>query len=785
MSRNKNLIPTEMLQREFHVAIKINKYSHMKKNLNYPVYIFTCICLLLASIGNSKAQTNRQKIPIDPKRWYQLTNASSGLAPLFDGDLYTNVHTGYGKILSSYQAFYPVLAGESIEIDSIRLFDWEGVPDIPMQLFAIDNQWNKIPIASFVGNQYSTWVGPYPERQAVFALDSAVTNIKYLLIETDGSFPSEIELYGQYQQPNPLAPAVKKSIPLSNYFGINAYEWDFLNPYTNSFVIDENRFAAVKNFTGVRHYMDWQKLEQSEGNYTFSPTHSGGWNYDTIYARCKESGIQVLACLKTVPDWILNTYPESERDNENIPLRYGKNYNDPLSYIEQAKVGFQYIARYGYNKNIDSSLVKVNSTPRWTNDDINTKKIGLGLIRYIECDNERDKWWKGRKAYQTGREYAANLSAFYDGHKNTMGAGVGVKNADSTIKVVMAGVALTNTDYLRAMIDWCKEFRGFKPDGSINLCWDIANYHLYSTDPALNRGVAPEKVIAGIGADSTAKAFISAAHQYLNEMPVWVTESGYDINEGSHNKVIGVGTKTVLQTQADWILRTSLLYARNGIDYLFFYQLQDDNPLSNALYGTSGLINQNLSPRPATDFIRQTNKLFGQYSYVKTLNTDPLVDMYRFGDADMYAIYVPDEIGRTEMYTLNLNNADSATIYTPTEGVQDMNASTVKTTNGMLTLTATETPVFVVGKGQQQSYKMSNGIKLFPNPATTHITVSGLTNVERTQMTIINTAGNPIKTVTGTSTRVNIDISAIIPATYFMIINVGRKQTVLPFVKVR
>jgi hypothetical protein len=91
----------------------------------------------------------------------------------------------------------------------------------------------------------------------------------------------------------------------------------------------------------------------------------------------------------------------------------------------------------------------------------------MGLIKYIECENERDKWWKGRKAYQTAREYAANLSAFYDGHLNTMGAGVGVKNADKTIQVVMAGVALANTDYFNAM-KWLKDERDDLYDPSYN-----------------------------------------------------------------------------------------------------------------------------------------------------------------------------------------------------------------------------------------------------------------------------------------------------------------------------
>lgn len=41
----------------------------------------------------------------------------------------------------------------------------------------------------------------------------------------------------------------------------------------------------------------------------------------------------------------------------------------------------------------------------------------------------------------------------------------------------------------------------------------------------------PRKTPAS-NADSIAKAFINAAHIYANDMPIWVTEAGYDINQG-------------------------------------------------------------------------------------------------------------------------------------------------------------------------------------------------------------------------------------------------------------
>lgn len=55
---------------------------------------------------------------------------------------------------------------------------------------------------------------------------------------------------------------------------------------------------------------------------------------------------------------------------------------------------------------------------------------------------------QGRKGYHSPVEYAAALSAFYDGHKGAMGPGYGVKTADPTMKVAMGGLVSIKLDYL-------------------------------------------------------------------------------------------------------------------------------------------------------------------------------------------------------------------------------------------------------------------------------------------------------------------------------------------------
>jgi hypothetical protein len=516
--------------------------------------------------------------------------------------------------------------------------------------------------------------------------------------------------------------------------------------------------TAMKSFSSIRHYMDWEKLEQTDGNFTFNPTRSGGWNYDTIYARCKAENIEVLACLKTIPDWLQQTYPSSDRDNENTPMAYGADPLLPVSYIRQAKVAFQYAARYGSNASVSSSLLSVNGTPRWNNDPVNTVKKGLNLIRFIECDNERDKWWKGRKAYQTGREYAANLSAFYDGHKGTLGAGVGVKTADPAMQVVMGGIASPSTDYVMGMIDWCRQYRGYKPDGSVNLCWDVINYHLYPNDAhsaqgiGAARGAAPEVA----GADSIAAAFVKLAHVYAKDMPVWITETGYDVNQGSPLKAVGIGSKSVLATQADWILRTALLYARMGVERCFFYQTYDENIWNGGRFASSGLLNADRSRKPAADFLLQVRRQFGDYLFDTTISSAPLVDRYKSGNQTMYAIVKPSENGSSVSHTLNLGSAGTARIYVPVAGQDSMSVQTVSLNNGQLTLTVGETPQFVVPVGSNSSSARltkpeermaANPVILFPNPSTTSFSLQYGVGAEAgiVMMRILDAAGKIVQ----------------------------------------
>ncbi|WP_316831952.1 hypothetical protein [Pedobacter aquatilis] len=479
-----------------------------------------------------------------------------------------------------------------------------------------------------------------------------------------------------------------------NYLGVNAFEWDLVED-NNSNLISEKKIAVIKSFGAIRHYLDWERMESEQGQYSFNPTHSGGANYDLIYTRLKRDGIDVLACIKNVPQWLIKTYPKDQQGADNTPVIFDTDKSKPSSYIAQAKMAFQFAARYGNNKKIDTTLVSVNKSPRWNGDSLNVVKTGLNLIKYIECNNEPDKWWAGKKAQQTAEEYASNLSAFYDGHKGTLGKNVGVKNADPNMTVVMGGLGTADPEYVKKMIIWCKENRGLKPDGTVNLCFDVINYHLYANDAFLNGGkasvgVAPELSEIGTIADK----FIKMRDEQAINIPIWVTETGYDAGKTPQG-AIAIGTKSSFITQADWNLRTALLYARHGITRCMFYMLDDAGGINNPVQYSSSGFHDDFKKRPSADYILQAKKLLGNYTYYRTLSNDPLVDLYKLDKKEIYVLTVPDQKNRKVSYWLNLGTAKQAVIHSLQVGKDKMLHKTVNTKNGKLQITVTETPVFV------------------------------------------------------------------------------------------
>lgn len=327
--------------------------------------------------------------------------------------------------------------------------------------------------------------------------------------------------------------------------------------------------------------------------------------------------------------------------------------------------------------------------------------IGLGRasVKYIEVFNETDAAWHGvdnidpsvtgdemgtdpdymTKYYFRPDQYAAMLSAAYDGNK---GSGIfentpwGIKKLSSNTKVVLAGTSDLRYDYLHFLRMAWDTMRGLG-----DYPFDIVNYHFYSTtshpglddddsDPTViddpwdkfykgraffggGQGTFPESDNIDLRGrikrllDDRAGGTIYYPPLFPDK-PTWITEFGYDTEGGTATVAMpfcGFDAQTV---QGQWVTRyimeASAAKSNAGliVDKVFMYELNDDASLGTSLFGTSGLLSSDGSPKTSWYHLRTLKSVLDATRFIKTnkqyevayLNDDDNVMV--FDDPRMY-----------------------------------------------------------------------------------------------------------------------------------------------------
>ena len=89
--------------------------------------------------------------------------------------------------------------------------------------------------------------------------------------------------------------------------------------------------------------------------------------------------------------------------------------------------------------------------------------------------------------------------------------------------------------------------------------------------------------------------------------------------------------------------------------------------------------------------------MFGEFIFVKNLQSNPIVDYYaNVKRQELYIAYVPDEVGNQKTLQLSLPGKKTAIIYTPVVGAASMLSKTSKIENGKLVVPISETPTFIL-----------------------------------------------------------------------------------------
>lgn len=261
----------------------------------------------------------------------------------------------------------------------------------------------------------------------------------------------------------------------------------------------------------------------------------------------------------------------------------------------------------------------------------------------IEPDNEKDGTFKGA-GFMYPYQQAAMLSAYYDGHNNTVkfnGQSVGVRNTGLTvdqIKLISPGLANINPTYIRAMLYW---FKWRRANGTTP--FDIFNVHCYPTTLGMQfsgdtgRALMPESNLYHLEQKlDTAKYFAN-----LMKVPLINTESGFDVYPeiqqypseycpitnkygGSFMAIHAFGGKSEADIQGEWLLRNYLLHNSRGIVY-YQYWLADQykSGTTCGTFNASGLLSYDTvinwkplyKPRPAWYYLTTAKSVLAGYKF--------------------------------------------------------------------------------------------------------------------------------------------------------------------------
>ena len=303
-------------------------------------------------------------------------------------------------------------------------------------------------------------------------------------------------------------------------------------------------------------------------------------------------------------------------------------------------------------------------------------------------------WWSGTDAEFSPQEFAVMCSADYDGHEGTLGTTIGVKNADPDAKLVIGGLSGIVQSYIQGMKTWFEANRSDEEFAA-----DVINVHTYCTNGS--RGLSPE----ADGMKGRVEDFVDWVHTNLPGKEVWLTEFGWDTNQGSPYRAVPHAGYDAQEVQGQWIIRGFLLSLAAGADRITQYMLIDVNPNDPTQFSTCGLVGpkNDWTPKKSWYYLyTMKNRLTGM-SYVSEQssgNSDVWIYKFKKSGANngAYVLWCPTEDGTTvDDYELTLTGSPtSATLVEMVDEDTDGVETSLTISSGKVTVDVSERPIFVL-----------------------------------------------------------------------------------------
>lgn len=437
----------------------------------------------------------------------------------------------------------------------------------------------------------------------------------------------------------------------------------------------DDPFNALDALGNVREYYNWSWLTQKDGLHYFNNIVNKDHYYQTLH----DMNISVIPCMQMNSPALLSEDAEWNKVKNTMPVKEGADTLDPASYAFHSNMMYNFAARYGNNPSVDPKTLSVG-------DDM---KIGMNILNTIESWNEQDKTWESKASYFHPYEYAAMLSADYDGHEGTIING-GVKNADPEFKLAMGGLAGGDdaVSYLSLMKMW---FDYNRTDGQFAA--DVINYHDYITDTQV-----PE--------DSdfrdNARAVVAWMEEHAPGREVWLSE--FDVI-ADDKKIAGLNehdNEAYAKARAERLLRAFLVGEREGLDRMSMFMLRDE---WSGVYANSGLTTGkgDWDKKTSWYYIASATDTLKNADLIRWSEQDDIY-IYTYQDRDtselIYALWSPTADGSSiEDYELTIGAGDKATQVTPAYGIKEGAKQPLSIQNQKVRVNVSETPIFVKVSG--------------------------------------------------------------------------------------
>lgn len=502
-----------------------------------------------------------------------------------------------------------------------------------------------------------------------------------------------------------LVAQTSPKINMSDYMGINTN----VAAYDNKYLADLSK--CVK---WIREYHNWGQYEAANNfykwdNITTEPQGYSWPDHNLFMNECRKYGINVLIDVLGKPSWA-GTSP--------IPTLSGTGTN-AADYIERLEFIGQLVARYG-SKKIEASLLETKD-----------KATGLNYIKYYEDDNEPDYTWKSPR--WTAANYAKYCNAVHDGFGVETDADhplLGIKSVDPDAKHVMAGMASADTVYVNNVL---KASGGRVP-------FDVLNVHWYCTD--MTNAYSPENEKHGY--EVAYRNYFKWKNRVLPDMPVWMTEFGWDTYLAPDSK--HSYTYAPALQQANYILRSYMVLLKLGFEKSFLYMDTDTDSKYILQYATSGLLsdrNSKYVKKTSYYYLATMQNLLGKTDYSKAISYKEVSgnnEIYCFEfdnpvtSEKVYALWTRAtgsniDSGTTTVYKLNTDfKIGNAYSVIPVD--KDMDGDTIIPvfSENTIELILSETPQFVVvseiGTASIDQPLQGFELNVYPNPANKEVQVS-------------------------------------------------------------